>query len=186
MAPASTSLTMTDNLTLPVWVWVSHMMTIGCATAALLVWRPQMVPGLDPWLMTALAVGFLFAPLVITVLVKRRMNQLRKDEAGVSPVIGVILMVAITVVLAAVVWVLVQNLGTGPVPVPTMSLQTDDQGDTFQVIAADTGLDWSDFTAAPCTTVPTGPVLAGQELAGCSGQVQLVHVPTNRLLYSYG
>lgn len=37
--------------------------------------------------------------------------KLMKDENAVSPVIGVILMVAITVVLAAIVFVLVSDLG---------------------------------------------------------------------------
>jgi len=43
------------------------------------------------------------------------MMALRKDEKGVSPVIGVILMVAITVILAAVIASFVFGL-TGTVP----------------------------------------------------------------------
>src|SRR5437879_13691778 len=39
---------------------------------------------------------------------------IRKDEAAVSPVIATILMVAITVVLAAVLYVMVSGLITGP------------------------------------------------------------------------
>lgn len=38
-------------------------------------------------------------------------DSLRTDERGVSPVIGVILMVAITVILAAVIGTFVLNLG---------------------------------------------------------------------------
>lgn len=37
---------------------------------------------------------------------------MRRDISGVSPVIGVILMVAITVVLAAVIFILVNDLGS--------------------------------------------------------------------------
>ncbi|MFD1597629.1 type IV pilin [Halobellus rarus] len=40
-------------------------------------------------------------------------TQLFKDEKAVSPVIGVILMVAITVILAAVIGTFVLNLGQG-------------------------------------------------------------------------
>src|SRR5437879_11677210 len=39
---------------------------------------------------------------------------IRKDEAAVSPVIATILMVAITVVLAAVLYVMVSGLISGP------------------------------------------------------------------------
>jgi len=41
-------------------------------------------------------------------------NIIRKDETAVSPVIATILMVAITVVLAAVLYVMVSGLITGP------------------------------------------------------------------------
>src|SRR5256712_8000002 len=41
-------------------------------------------------------------------------NVIRKDEAAVSPVIATILMVAITVVLAAVLYVMVSGLISGP------------------------------------------------------------------------
>jgi flagellin-like protein len=42
-----------------------------------------------------------------------KIQQLFKDDAAVSPVIGVILMVAITVILAAVIGTFVLNLGQG-------------------------------------------------------------------------
>jgi flagellin-like protein len=44
----------------------------------------------------------------------RKRLIIRKDEQGVSPVIATILMVAITVVLAAVLYVMVTGLLTGP------------------------------------------------------------------------
>jgi len=47
------------------------------------------------------------------------MMALRKDEKGVSPVIGVILMVAITVILAAVIASFVFGLGGTIKPVKT-------------------------------------------------------------------
>jgi flagellin-like protein len=40
-----------------------------------------------------------------------KLNTLRSDDSAVSPVIGVILMVAITVILAAVIGTFVLNLG---------------------------------------------------------------------------
>src|SRR6266545_3454704 len=45
---------------------------------------------------------------------KTMQSIIRKDEAAVSPVIATILMVAITVVLAAVLYVMVSGLPVGP------------------------------------------------------------------------
>src|SRR6266545_6390688 len=45
---------------------------------------------------------------------KTMQSIIRKDEAAVSPVIATILMVAITVVLAAVLYVMVSGLLVGP------------------------------------------------------------------------
>jgi flagellin-like protein len=65
----------------------------------------------------------------------------RANEEGVSPVIGVILMVAITVVLAAVVFVLVTRLaGGGNDDTPDITFQKtkdpDGRGSTFTVVSA--------------------------------------------------
>lgn len=68
-----------------------------------------------------------------------------ETEEAVSPVIGVILMVAITVVLAAVVFVLVSNLSEGGDQAPTMGFSKDESADRLNLISADAGLDWSQF-----------------------------------------
>jgi len=44
----------------------------------------------------------------------KKIWKIRKDKEGVSPVIATILMVAITVVLAAVLYVMVMGFGPGP------------------------------------------------------------------------
>lgn len=49
----------------------------------------------------------------------KRKSFIRKDEEGVSPVIATILMVAITVVLAAVLYIMVIGLAPGGSVVPT-------------------------------------------------------------------
>lgn len=135
-------------------------------------------------------VAFLFAwgtkhGLTVAGWKQPKRTMAPKADDAVSPVIGTILMVAITVVLAITTYNLVSRLAPQEQN-PSVSLQTTDDGQTFRVLAADPGLDWIDFTANPCTTIPTGPLLAGQDLTGCNGQVALVHTPTNRLLYSYG
>ncbi|MHB8634722.1 MAG: type IV pilin [Thermoplasmatota archaeon] len=71
-----------------------------------------------------------------------------------SPVIGVILMVAITVVLAAVVLVLVTKLSanqTSEAPTPVMNV--DDVNDKLVVLSSSVGADWSrvSVTATACS-----------------------------------
>lgn len=107
----------------------------------------------------------------------------RMNDEAVSPVIGVILMVAITVVLAAVVFVLVTNLSnTNELP-PDITWRYDTDG-TLQVISADTGTNWNDLSIAGCTgATPTGNVTAGQKLTGCSEPITITHTPTNTLIY---
>jgi len=63
-------------------------------------------------------------------------NQLKAvfdDNRGVSPVIGVILMVAITVILAAVIGTFVLNLGGDLQATPQAQLSIDDSSDDFAV-----------------------------------------------------
>ena len=118
------------------------------------------------------------------------------DEA-VSPVIGVILMVAITVVLAAVVFVLVSNLGEGSESAPNISFNKDSAEGTLTVVQAEDA-DWGDFTVSGCDSVDsdgdgvdtdtldstnTDKVDAGDFLSDCSGVVRITHRGTNSLVY---
>src|SRR6267143_3276140 len=82
---------------------------------------------------------------------------IRKDEAAVSPVIATILMVAITAVLAAVLYVMVSGLltptGTGPKTLGVVPGRSTD------------GTNWT-LTFA---NVPTGLTTAGTKLTIISG-----------------
>jgi len=71
-----------------------------------------------------------------------------KDDDAVSAVIGVILMVAITVAIAATVYVYVSGMiGTSPQSTPSMQLVKDDINDKLTVASADPGdLKWSSFS----------------------------------------
>lgn len=119
------------------------------------------------------------------------------DEA-VSPVIGVILMVAITVVLAAVVFVLVSNLGDTSEDAPDLSFSKDSSEGSLTVISAQDS-QWNDFTVSGCDVLDIGAttedisdgsisettdVGAGDKLEGCSGAVTITHLATNTLVYS--
>jgi len=61
------------------------------------------------------------------------LKQLFRDDNAVSPVIGVILMVAITVILAAVIASFVLGLGDQNNPAPTTSFDFSYDGDADQL-----------------------------------------------------
>lgn len=70
---------------------------------------------------------------------------IRRDQAGVSPVIATILMVAITVVLAAVLYVMVSGLVSGPGSTPramgvAVSKTSDGSNWQLTISSVDAGL----------------------------------------------
>ncbi|HUR63206.1 MAG TPA: type IV pilin N-terminal domain-containing protein [Candidatus Thermoplasmatota archaeon] len=76
------------------------------------------------------------------------------DEDAVSPVIGVILMVAITAVIAAVVFVVTTGLSSkNAQSAPTPVMQVDDINDRLTVVSATIGADWTrvQVTAPRCS-----------------------------------
>jgi flagellin-like protein len=76
----------------------------------------------------------------------KNVRLVRKDENAVSPVIATILMVAITVVLAAVLYVMVSGLIGGPGTTPV----------AMGVNIRQTGANWSvEIATAPSGKVPT-------------------------------
>ncbi|RNJ27412.1 type IV pilin [Halosegnis longus] len=100
-------------------------------------------------------------------------KNLFDDDSAVSPVIGVILMVAITVILAAVIGTFVLGLGSNVQSAPTTQFSFDydtgatevtvthDGGDTIDadalfVNAAGTNEGWNTGTATDVTDVASG------------------------------
>ena len=69
----------------------------------------------------------------------KKIWKMKKSKEAVSPVIATILMVAITVVLAAVLYVMVMGFGSNPDTNPTMSLSDSPTGTAHQqkVMVAD-------------------------------------------------
>ncbi|WP_435115287.1 type IV pilin [Halolamina sp. C58] len=70
---------------------------------------------------------------------KSKLKALLDDESGVSPVIGVILMVAITVILAAVIGTFVLGLGDSLNQAP--QAQLDAEGGTGEITLSHNGGD---------------------------------------------
>jgi len=60
---------------------------------------------------------------------KSKLKAVLDDDRGVSPVIGVILMVAITVILAAVIGTFVLGLGDSLQQAPQAQLDAESTGD---------------------------------------------------------
>ncbi|MGB0653269.1 MAG: archaellin/type IV pilin N-terminal domain-containing protein [Thermoplasmatota archaeon] len=85
----------------------------------------------------------------------RKARMLTDDEEAVSPVIGVILMVAITVVLAAVVFVLVSDLGSDSETGAAMKFQKDESDDQIKVVSAENTIDWDRISLKASATGST-------------------------------
>ncbi len=124
----------------------------------------------------------------------------KQNDEAVSPVIGVILMVAITVVLAAVVFVLVSNLGKGSEKAPNVSFNKDSSARTLTVVQADPGVNWDDFTVSGTCITGTAPTInglsyatnsadtvsGGDVIGGCTAgsTLSFTHTATNSLVYT--
>lgn len=81
-----------------------------------------------------------------------------KDKAGVSPIIAIILMVAITVVLAATIYVWVSGMGKGGTSAPSISATVDNVNGRLIISQADKGLTW-DKVKISWTGSPTSVTL---------------------------
>lgn len=120
---------------------------------------------------------------------------MKKDEA-VSPVIAVILMVAITVVLAAIVYVWVSGFSDENMTPRTMSVRTSGGNEThavYLVTGASASLEWDDlgFTldgASASEEIPEGSVDAGDSFTvshpdGISGmELVITDEPANAVI----
>ena len=113
------------------------------------------------------------------------------DERAVSAVIGVILMVAITVAIAATVYVYVSGmLGGSQNKAPSMSFKKEiTPTRQLVVVSADSGLTWGQFTVVGSSTthLSTDPVRAGDVLVldmagGYNNEMSVTHIATNTLM----
>ncbi len=74
-------------------------------------------------------------------------RKYKESEEAVSAVIGVILMVAITVAIAATVYVYVSGMiGGGGQQTPTIAFTVDSGNDKMVVASADAATNWNDIT----------------------------------------
>ena len=78
--------------------------------------------------------------------ISKKIGKMWKDMTGVSPIIAVILMVAITVVLAATIYVWVSGFGGGGGGTPAISMNADNVNDKLIVTSCDPGINWTDIS----------------------------------------
>lgn len=137
----------------------------------------------------------------------QKIKKLWEDKTGVSPIIAVILMVAITVVLAATIYVWVSGFGGGGDETPNMACRYDAVDDRLEVISADNDILWDDITIQVSDTaltatetksgggttdglyVEAGDYVACSDTNGATTQdvytVKLVYEPTNSQIGSW-
>lgn len=64
----------------------------------------------------------------------RGVNRARPRDRAVAPVVGIALLIAITVILAAVVGAVILGIGVGPAEAPQTTLSFDSDGDDVYLI----------------------------------------------------
>ena len=177
---------MTQKLVMPQLVFLCLVYGVG-ALATSLGWAWALhKPGDVTWSNTVV-LGLGGVALLVMATYKGKRASLANDKAGVSPVIGVILMVAVTVVLAGVVFVAVQRLSqVGGSEPPRLSFTSSDDGGNWTVIQAPGSLSWDRLAVSGCQIVPTGTVSAGQVLGRCHGAVTVVDKGSNAVAWMSG
>jgi len=102
-------------------------------------------------------------------------NRKFVKEEAVSPIIGIVLMVAITIAIAATVYVYVGGMldmtATTTDVVPDVQFMR--QSDSLIVYRCNSVIDWSNITVSGTATKPSGSVDAGDSISDCSGDVSV-------------
>jgi archaeal type IV pilus assembly protein PilA len=126
------------------------------------------------------------------------MHKKNKNDDAVSAVIGVTLMVAITIAMAAVAFAYFTGMIGGQTEsAPTISFNPNIVDKTITIDTADSEINWQDITITASdgtnhVTIPmSGTVTAGDIInlrsQGVSGTVDvtITHIPSNTLLATY-
>ena len=122
-----------------------------------------------------------------------------KNKRAVSPVVGVILMVAITIVLAATIYIWISSMSSPAATAPSINFRGtfEDNKLVLTVISVQGNANWDDLNVTATSNesssltvnTPSGAVNAGDqvEITGfISGEeitVTIKHVPSNSIIY---
>ena len=126
------------------------------------------------------------------------MYRRNHNRNAISAIIGVIIMVAITVAMAAAAYAYFTGLIGQNEVTPSISFEASNIEKTIQVTMADKNVDWSDINISVINATghefitKIGPVNAGDTINLLTDQtlrgavtVKLIHVPSNSFLDSY-
>jgi len=134
---------------------------------------------------------------------KQKIKAMMEEDRGVSPVIGVILMVAITVILAAVIGTFVLGLGDSLQQTPQAQLDAEltnynDADDNDEVVINHNGGDpikWSEirieYSGDSTTTTPSDDLTVGNsqvvvdddsDLPTEGETITLIHEPSDSII----
>ncbi len=172
----------------PLWALLAILGFAMSAMRALTLRQADLGTLDDDWrLWVGISLAFFAWPMWVRyVQWAKKKAKPKMDEQAVSPVIGVILMVAITVVLAAGVFFAVSKLAAkGAEAPPTVNFTAAGAG-SYELIQAPSGLDWSAFFVQGCSGVPTGSFDAGDQITGCTGRVSVGYRPSNSIVWTNG
>ncbi len=127
-----------------------------------------------------------------------KMHRIKSNNKAVSAVIGVIIMVAITVAMAAVAYMYFTGMIGGKPSTPTIAFTPSTSDRTIQVTTADIDVYWKDVNISVSNSTghafisKTGIIRAGNEISLITEQplrgtvtVTILYVPTNSLLGTY-
>jgi flagellin-like protein len=116
-------------------------------------------------------------------------NNLKQNNEAVSPVIGVILMVAITVVLAATVYLLVNGL-TSDLDTSTpaqISMARNAGGDYLVQMIGNDDIAWEYVNVNGCEDIidadNDGLISAGDYISNCEEQITMIY--NNQVIWSH-
>ena len=127
---------------------------------------------------------------------------LGRDAEAVSPVVGTILLVAVAVVLAGVVFLFAGRVADeAPQVAPALVFHADEADNSAVVAGTGSNIPWRDVRVTGCDYSvldgagvaldllldPDAEVQGGQRLVGCQAgeTLTIVHVPSNSLLYQH-
>ncbi len=114
---------------------------------------------------------------------------MQRDDRAVSSVVGTILLVGIVVVVAAGAYIGFQNLvKERPDRPPEVSLLANTDTQEVKLVRAqwfEGDLVWEDIAMPGCDISGlSGPLEPGTLLV-CSGEVTMIHTPTQTVIWSY-
>jgi len=128
---------------------------------------------------------------------KQKIKAMLEEERGVSPVIGVILMVAITVILAAVIGTFVLGLGDSLQQAPQAQLDAEEAsgddlvishngGDAIPLGEIEVKFDGNTYTETDFVNAPSDELSVGDSLEveqdPTGFTVTVIHAPSDSIL----